>query len=274
LTAQLPFALCCLAGAALSALLYGIGLLRLWSHAGIGRGATTIQAIVFLSAWLAAAFPVLSPLHSLGTSMFSMHMIEHELLIGLAAPLFVLAKPGAVLAWCFSPHLARFLGRLFCVRSVRSIADQLSRPVTATILHAAALWIWHLPVLFQPAVFNSAAHLAQHLSFFFSGIFFWRAVLSRNVLMHRPAAAVFGLFATAMQTSLLGALLTFSPTIWYPAALDPFPLCGLTRLEDQQLAGLIMWIPGAMPYLVAVLWILGRKLSRNSGESRYATYQG
>jgi len=139
-----------------------------------------------------------------------------------------------------------------------------SLPVVAWILHAAAIWIWHAPPLFQATLHSETVHTAQHLSFLFTGLLFWWALLRGTENRRGRVAGVLYLFTTALHTNLLGALLTFSRRVWYPiygASTAPW---GLTPLEDQQLAGLIMWIPAGIAYLVAALALIARVLREPS----------
>jgi putative membrane protein len=136
----------------------------------------------------------------------------------------------------------------------------LVEPTVATTLHAAALWLWHLPGPFEAALQNESLHAAQHIAFLGTGVLFWWSVLSASARRENAGAAALALFVTATHTGLLGALLTLSRGLWYPLAGDPWAYCGLTRLEDQQLAGLIMWVPPALVYLAALLLPLGRRL--------------
>ena len=133
---------------------------------------------------------------------------------------------------------------------------------------ALVLWIWHVPVLFRPVLASEWVHTLQHGSFLGSALLFWTAVFRSERSDGQQGAAVGALFLTTLQAGLLGALLTLSRVLWYPFAPDPFPICGLTRLEDQSLAGLIMWVPACMGYAFAALIIMARWLS--ALEARHA----
>jgi cytochrome c oxidase assembly factor CtaG len=124
--------------------------------------------------------------------------------------------------------------------------------MTAWWVHAAALWLWHIPSLFQATLENDWIHSAQHVSFLGSALLFWWSLFYAHG-KGRYGASVLYLFTTAVHTSILGALLTFATTIWYPAYIGTTSAWGLTPLEDQQLGGLIMWIPAGLVYVVAGL---------------------
>jgi putative membrane protein len=121
--------------------------------------------------------------------------------------------------------------------------------------------VWHVPSLFQATLGSEVVHAAQHVSFLASALVFAEALVYRggdggaDARMGYGAAVVY-LFTTAVHTSVLGALLTFSNELWYPAYQTTTAAWGLTPLEDQQLGGLIMWVPAGVVYVVAGLALL------------------
>jgi cytochrome c oxidase assembly factor CtaG len=131
----------------------------------------------------------------------------------------------------------------------------------ATSLHIVVLWIWHLPALFTAALSSEAVHIVQHLSFFLSALCFWEACWSRHVRRTGQGEAAVMLFLVSIQAGFLGALLTFSARLWYPADYGATAGFGLSPIEDQQLAGLIMWIPACSAYIVGGLIVAGRWLT-------------
>lgn len=239
-------------------LLYFVGLLRLWPRARRLHAA----AAAWLAGWLVLAGALLSPLHALGERMFTAHMIEHELVMAVAAPLLVLGRPMAVALWAFPEaarcRTARMAGAL------RRPWRLLTQPAIATPLHGAAIWLWHLPPVFDATIGNLGLHRAQHLSFLLSALLFWWAMLRRA----RPLVAVADLFATMLHTGLLGTLLVVAPRVFYAVQTAEAARYGLTPLEDQQLAGLVMWVPCGLVYAAAALALLARGLHR--GGRRHA----
>jgi putative membrane protein len=230
-----------------------------------GRRSFRARALLFWLGWATLALALVSPLHRAADHLFSLHMVEHELLMVVAAPLLVAARPGAVLLWGL-PRAAR---RRTAVALRHPLARMSWRGAgelwSATALHALALWAWHLPGLFLAAAAHEGIHALQHASFFASAFLFWHAAL-------RPQArgpAALALFATSLHAGLLGSLLAFSRVLWYPEAPDPYPLAGLTRAEDQALAGLVMWIPACSVYALAAVLLVGRWLAR-PGAARHA----
>jgi putative membrane protein len=237
----------------LGAALYALGFARLWRRAGQGRPQLRRGAMLFAGGWLVLAAATGSPLHQAGEHSFLMHMIEHELIMLPAALLLVLARPGPVLLWAF-PAAARngFAG---VARGGRPVWDWLAAPVAATLLQGAAMWLWHMPPLFDRALDSEAWHIAQHLSFLATALLFWWAIAQGRATGHGLAA--FCLFLTSLIGGALGALMAFSTSPWYApyAALGMTP-SGLSPAEDQQLAGLVMWVPGGAFHAAAALFFL------------------
>jgi cytochrome c oxidase assembly factor CtaG len=137
---------------------------------------------------------------------------------------------------------------------VRSAWRTATEPAVAWSVHAVALWVWHAPPLFQRTLDSHLAHTLQHASFLGSALLFWWALAHSRRRGMGLGGAVLYTFTTAAHTGALGALLTFAPTLWYPVYGDT-TAWGLTPLEDQQLAGLIMWIPAGIVYVLAALML-------------------
>lgn len=247
---------------ALSAALYGTGLARLWRRAGARRGIGRWQAASFAAGWLALTAALVTPLDALGSRLFAAHMVQHELLMVVAAPLLVLGRPLAAWTWALAPSQRRRVGAATRWPWVAAAWDALTRPLTAWTLHALALWAWHVPVLFEAALHHEVVHILQHTTFLGTALLFWWAVLGGDPRSPRGGFAVAYLITTLMHTGALGALLTFAPTAWYPAYEQAGGAFGLTPVEDQQLGGLIMWVPGGIAYLIAGLALVGRLLAR------------
>jgi putative membrane protein len=179
-------------------------------------------------------------------------MAQHELLMVAAAPLLVLARPLVALLWGLPFAWRCTLGQWSKRTTVQSGWRFWTHPMTAWWIHAAALWLWHIPRFFQATLDNDWIHAAQHVSFLGSALLFWWSLFYAHGRV-RYGASVLYLFTTAVHTSILGALLTFASTVWYPAYIATTSAWGVTPLEDQQSGGLIMWIPAGLVYLVAGL---------------------
>jgi cytochrome c oxidase assembly factor CtaG len=115
--------------------------------------------------------------------------------------------------------------------------------------------MWHVPSLFEAVLHNELVHTVQHLSFLLSALLFWWALIHARGWMGYGAAVLY-VFTTSIHSGLLGALLTFSQTVWYPSYIGLTSSWGLTPIEDQQLGGLIMWIPAGVLYAIAGLALL------------------
>lgn len=237
----------------LSAFLYFRGVRAVWRSAGAGRGVRRWEAAAFAAGWIFLAAGLVSPLHRLGGVLFSAHMAQHELLMVVAAPLLVLGRPIVAFLWAVPMSWRRVVGSWSSAAAVTAGWSLLTLPSVAWALHAVAIWVWHAPSLYQATLGSEWVHTLQHASFLGTALLFWWALLhGRQAGLARPAAVIY-LFTTAGHTSLLGALLTFSNQLWYPLYDTTTTPWGLTPLEDQQLAGVIMWVPAGLSYLIAVL---------------------
>jgi putative membrane protein len=252
---------------AVSGGLYLFGVARLWRRAGIGRGVRPWQAGCFGLGWALLVLALVAPLHWLGGRLFVAHMVEHEILMTAAAPLLVLSRPVAML-WAVPTPARRSIGRLGQGPMARSWA-RLTNPLVATMLHGAALWAWHAPALYQAALSDPWIHWLQHLCFFGTALLFWRALLQGRERELAYGAAVFYLFATSLHTGFLGVLLAFARRPIYPAQTAGAAEWGLTPLEDQQLAGLFMWVPAGLIYAGVALALAGLWIARSGSRNGY-----
>jgi putative membrane protein len=241
-------------------LLYVIGFARLWRRSRRGRGRMPREAALFAAGWFVLAAALVSPLHEAGERSFTMHMIEHELIMLVATLLLATSSAGSALLWGLPAGARRLFGRLVHAKAVDSGWSTISSPWIATALQAVVLWLWHAPALFDRALASEGWHVAQHLSFFLTSLLFWWAI-ARSSAQGRVGIAAFCLLITACVGAALGALMALSSSPWYAgyAAMGMTPF-GLTPEQDQQLAGLIMWIPGGVVHLGAALVILYRWL--------------
>ena len=189
----------------------------------------------FAAGWLALAVALLSPLERHVDESFSLHMIQHELLMIAAPPLLILGRPYAALATTLPPAALRVAALPLRVP-----------PLMAWGLHGAAIWIWHVPALFDGALAAEGVHALQHASFFFTALLFWWAVFRRV----RTGMALLYILTTMIHAGALAALLTFAPA----------PLYAFTALDEQQLGGLIMWVPAGYAMLAAALFAFDRVL--------------
>lgn len=238
-------------------LIYAIGFARLWRRSDQGRATLRRGALLFAAGWATLAGATASPLHEMGERSFTFHMIEHELIMLPAALLLVLARPGPVLLWAFPVPVRGTFASI--ARGGRGLWSWLSAPLVATGLQAVALWAWHMPPLFDRALQSEGWHIAQHLSFLLTALLFWWAMAHGRAGRSGYGLAALCLFLTSMVGGALGALMAVSSSPWYgPYAAMGMTPWGLSPAEDQQLAGLVMWIPGgAFHAAAALVFLLG-----------------
>jgi cytochrome c oxidase assembly factor CtaG len=209
---------------------------------------------------LTLVIALLSPLDRAATGSFAWHMVQHETLMLIAAPLLVIGRALPTFLWAL-PHRARLrVGLATRAGWLRGAWNTLTAPLSAWLLHAAALWLWHAPALFNAAVTNATVHDWQHATFLVTALIFWHALLHKSARARHGMALLY-LFTTTIHTGVLGALLTFAARPLY-STLDAGlrEASALSALEDQQLGGLIMWVPGSMVYVAAALWLAARWL--------------
>jgi putative membrane protein len=245
----------------LALLIYFVGRARLAKRASTPPSG----AGLFLSGWTVLALALASPLHEAGERSFTMHMIEHELIMLVAALLLASSNSGAILAWGLPRPLRLALGGGW-KSPLQRLWKRLTEPVTATVVQGVVMWAWHAPPLFDRALDSFGWHMAQHSCFFLSSLLFWWAMLhprSRSTGYGTSAAC---LFATSLIGGALGALMSFSSSPWYAqyAAMGMTGV-GLDPVDDQRLAGLIMWIPGGLVHGAAALAMFYKWLKASEG---------
>jgi putative membrane protein len=226
--------------------LYLAGLARLRRRGAIVRGS---EIAAFTAGWLVLAISLLSPLATLSEWLFSVHMTQHELLMLVAAPLIAIGRPVAPMLWAL-PAAAR---RASTRPRIRGGIAWFTSPFVVFIVHALALWIWHAPMLYEAAVLDDRLHLVQHVCFTASAVLFWWTLIHGRYGRLGYGAAVIYIFGTALHSGGLGALLAFSGAPWYQLYVERAGVGG-DPIQDQQLAGFIMWVPAG---IVLTLFGLG-----------------
>lgn len=171
-------------------------------------------------AWLGAVFVLalafISPLCALASALFSARVLHHVLIVAVAAPLLVVGA------------------------RLRAAHDG-----PAFLAHLGAIWLWHMPQPYAAALGSDALYWLMEVSLLGTGVWLWAAMLAPG----RGGRGIVLSLATLVQMGLLGALLTFASRPLFAAHLGTTQAFGLTPLEDQQLAGLLMWAPAALPYI-------------------------
>jgi putative membrane protein len=239
---------------ALAISIYGIGLVTLRRRSLSEQWHRLTPALAYFAGCLTLILALVSPAHALAEQLFTWHMIEHEIIMAVAAPLLVVGHPIGLLLWGVPRALRLWLTRAARHEAVQCFWTWLIRPINATLIHGVAIWAWHLPVLFEAAVTHPLWHRLQHVCFLVSALLFWYSMLRRS----SRGEAIWHLFFTMLHTSLLGALLAVAPRVLYVAQTAHSLAWGLTPLEDQQLAGIFMWVPAGTVYAGAALYCAAR----------------
>jgi putative membrane protein len=242
--------------------LYAWGICKLWGKAGIGGGVSQRQAIAFACGIGVLFIALISPLDALSDELSAAHMIQHMLLLNVAAPLLVLGSPGLVLLWALPRRWRGAVGQLYRPREPwKSAWYLLWQPLLLWSLYAFTLWIWHLPVLYEAALRNELFHDFQHLTFLVTAALFWRVLLDPvSRLRLGRGVSILYLFTTSLHATVLGVFMALAPRVWYTEYVGRTESWSLSPLQDQQLAGLIMWMPACMVYaaiaaVVFALWL-------------------
>jgi cytochrome c oxidase assembly factor CtaG len=247
---------------------YAAGVVRLWRTAGYGRGLRPFEVLAFAGGWLALVIAVSPPLDQWSEQWLAAHMVQHELLMVVAAPLIAVGAPLVGLLWAMPSSIRLALaGPVQRTQSSR-VWQAIAAPPSGFFLYAVALWVWHVPVLYDAALEHEPVHIVQHLCFFGTAALFWWGIVHGRQGRSGYGAAVVYLFVTAVHGGVLGALLTVSPRVWYTPYLLHHPT-GLTPLEDQQLAGLLMWVPAGLAFAAGALFLFSEWLRQSDRVSRF-----
>ena len=212
----------------------------------------------FVTALIVVAVALISPLDAASGSLASAHMIQHVLLVVVAAPLMASAAPGPALFRSAPVALRRAItGWRRRLRLTPSNLAALQTPVVAWLLHVGTVWFWHAAGPYEAALSSDVLHAAEHLSFLVTGFLFWRVVVGHPVTMRVSGGhGVVLMFAMSLQGVFLAALLTFASTPWYPTYSTRTQGWNVSPLDDQRLAGLIMWLPSGLVYLGVALVLM------------------
>lgn len=230
-------------------------LLVLQRRTGVAAG-DWLRSLALVLGLMAMGAAVIGPLHAYGRYSLGAHMGQHMLLFAYAPLLLALAQPLRLWRQAF---LRRAPSSSAVARTWEGIGTAL---VPATAVHSGLMWFWHHPAAITTTLLDDRLQLLMHASFLLSGVWFWGALLARLANGREGlGTAMVALVAMMMQMGLLGALLTFSSRVLYPVCSERAPLLGIEPLADQQLAGLIMWVPAGLPYLLGGLWLMQRWLA-------------
>ena len=227
----------------------------------------------FFAGMLILVAALLSPLSSLDDQLFSAHMAQHLLLMLVAPPLLVYSRP--VMAWmCALPGGARraVAGVWSRRRSLQRGVGLLMNPLSVWMLASATLWFWHLPGPYRWAAEHEGVHVLEHFLLFATSLMFWSVVIEPYGRRH-SAYGLCLLFVAAfsVQMGMLGAILTFASRPLYSDPAAPLPW-GFSPLEDQQLAGVVMWVPVGLVHLstMAILFLAWLKHAEQRAQASVA----
>jgi putative membrane protein len=238
---------------------YARGVHEIWARRGTGAVIPVWRVLGFVSGLAALLTALTGPLHELAERSLAGHMTQHMVLLVAAGPLLATGAAGLPLALA-GP---RWLRRRWARWRSGPVGARLRRPAVLAIVLAATqgvvIWAWHLPTLYVLALRSEPVHLVEHACFVVAATLFWSTILGAPHHRLPPPVSVLLLFATMLPTSALGAVLTLAPGPIYPA--DVLSPAG-GGLPDQQLAGLVMWIPMDVLGLVAALAVFVRWLAR------------
>jgi putative membrane protein len=248
--------------------IYAAGVVRIWRNAGYGRGIRPVEILSFTAGCVALAIALSPPLDEWSEQWLAAHMVQHELLMVVAAPLIAVGAPLVGILWAMPWHLRRAIVGAVQHTPLPGVWRTITEPAVAFILYGLALWIWHIPALYDEALEREAVHVVQHLCFFGTAALFWWGIVHGRQGRLGYGAAVIYLFVTAVHGGVLGALLTVSPRVWYAPYLAQHP-AGLTPLEDQQVAGLLMWIPAGLAFVAGALCLFAAWLRQSDRVSRF-----
>ena len=216
------------------------------------------RAWCFTAALVALGLALLSPLDALSSALASAHMVQHLLLLLVAAPLLALSAPSSAILRGSPLGVRRASGRWRRrLGLTHGNLGVLRHPVAVWLLSVGVLWFWHAAAPYVAALDSEPLHLLEHASFLVTAVLFWHVVVGvRGTARVSNGLGVLLVFAMAMQSVFLSVLLTFARTPWYSGYATTTAAFGLDPLTDQQLAGVLMWIPAGGIYLAVALALL------------------
>lgn len=248
-----------LASLAITAVIYSRGWWILRRHAQRWHAG---QLVAFCSGLATIYLALASPVEAFAPLLLQVHMVQHVLLLMVAPPLIWLGAPMfPLLRGLPEPIRTYWVAPLLRNQRLRRFFDRLTQPVAALLLFTAATWLWHWPAAFELALRWPQWHYAEHVCFFATAMLFWFPIVGPYPSRLRWSNWILlpYLIGADVQNTVLSALLTFSRTLVYPYYSEVPRLGGLSALEDQHAAGVIMWVPGSIAYLVP-LFFIGIKL--------------
>jgi len=223
------------------------------------------RLLVFCTGILALVAALASPIDALGEQVLAMHMVQHVLLLDVAPILLILG---------FTKVLLRPATR--AIHRVERRAGVLAAPVFAVVLYSAAMWLWHVPALYDAAAEHAAVHVLEHVSFAGAGFLYWWHLLSpvSTRLRREGMTPIVYMLATKVTVGFLGILLTFAPEAIFPYYEDQPNWWGLSPDADQALAGAIMALEQAIVMGIALAALFTRMLAESERREQRAERYG
>lgn len=257
-----------------------------YRHGKHWRLAASWRLMAYWTGLLFIALALLSPIDALGQQLFFMHMVQHLLLIMIAPPLLLVANPMPFMLWGLPTRWRKSVGKLFShalhrgsgFRQKLRVATQ---PGIVWMVWVISLIGWHDPSLYDAALRYEWVHNLEHLSFFTASMLLWWHLTGAGPRLHKQFSLlgrIALLISLVPPNMMMGVVLAFAEDGFYSYYKAVPRLWGFDVLMDQQLGGLIMWIPGSMMYIVATLILIGRLLSKEDQkpplpESKWASPQ-
>jgi putative membrane protein len=231
--------------------------------------------VAFYGGLGAVVIALLSPLHALGETLFSAHMVQHLVLVLGAAPLLVAGAPALPMIQGVPRGLRRALRTLPHAPAMAPLRRALRNGLVVGGLNALAMWAWHLPALYEAGLSGPSLHALEHASFIGTAVLFWILVMRAGARRYPTGGTAIALvFVTALQSSALGALLAFASRPLYGVHAEGALAWGMTPLADQRLAGLLMWVPAGIVYIAAMAALLLRWLKDMEGQTQGVVTMG
>ena len=246
------------------ALAYALGWWRLSRRSQRRPAVAPQRPALALAALTALAIALLSPLDALAQRLFVAHMVQHMLLIMVAAPLLLLANPFPVMLWSLPAAPRARIGRWLSRAGGGGRAwGAMTMPLVAWLAFTVIVWGWHVPDAYDAALSSRLLHDAEHVLFFAGAVLFWWPVVHPAPRVRAPvsaAARVIYVVLAAFQTAALGLLLTLAPVLMYRSYETTTLPYGLSPLDDQVWGGVVMWAVGGLIDMLVVLLLVYRSL--------------
>jgi putative membrane protein len=271
---------------ALAGTIYTSGWWRLRARTELRRRHSRWQAgegwrpVAYLGGLLVVGIALLSPLDVLSSQLFIMHMVQHVLLVMIAPPLLLLANPLPFMLWGLPDRWRRQIAGVFRPGTrFRRFLSMTTGPGHVWLFFVLVYWGWHDPNAYSLALTNGFVHDLEHITFFLASMLFWWHAVGAGPRIHRPLSTIgrFAFVLSAVPPNMLaGIAIAFANEPIYPYYEHVPRLWGISVMDDQRIAGVIMWVPGSMMYMFAALLLVARWLRQEAEkpalpEARWAT---